>query len=224
MANSLLASHSIAVDQWVPAQWNEYLNLLDAPDLAEVRSYFDSGLMRLEVSPLGALHGRENSVVSTLVALFATLRGLRMVELTNTTFRQLGIQDAQPDIAFYLGQGFKLPLRDNRPIDVTQFGAPQLVVEIASTTLNDDLGRKRLLYERFGNKEYWVVDVQAAQVFAFAIANGFSGQILDSQVLPGLAIATVEDALRRSQSEDDVTINRWLMEVFSHSDGNPEPI
>ena len=61
------------------------------------------------------------------------------------------------------------------------------------------------------------MDVETAQVIAFAIADRRSGQIDQSQVLPGLAIATVEEALRRSPTEDDATINRWLLELFSHS-------
>ncbi|MBE9111123.1 Uma2 family endonuclease [Nodosilinea sp. LEGE 07298] len=208
-------SQPIATDQWVSIQWAEYLHILEAPALEEARCYFDSGYMRLEMAPLGALHGRENSIISTLVVLFTTLKGMRMVELTNTTFRKAGLQDAQPDIAFYIGQSFTLPPRDNRPINVIEHGAPQLVIEIASTTLNDDLGRKRLLYERLGCQEYWVVDVEAAQVIAFAIADRRSGQIANSEVLPGLAIATVEEALRRSPTEDDATINRWLLDLFS---------
>jgi len=180
----------------------------------EARCHFDADWMRVEISPLGALHGRENSIVSTLVVLYATLKGLRMVELTNTTFRKTGLQEAQPDIAFYVGQGFDLPPRDNRPMDVLTHGAPQLVIEIASTTLNDDLGKKRLLYERLGAVEYWVVDVQAAQVIAFEIADRRSGQITESQVLPGLAMATLEMALERSQQQEDATITRWLLELF----------
>jgi len=35
--------------------------------------------------------------------------------------------------------------------------------------------------------------------------------------LPGLAIALVEEALQRSQTEDDGEINRWLIQVFSQS-------
>lgn len=217
MVSITSASQSIQSDEWVMASWVEYLELLESSVAEGSRCYFDSGWMRLEMSPLGALHGRENSIVSTLVVLFATLRGMRMVELTNTTFRKPGWQDAQPDIAFYLGQGFSLPPQDNSPMDVLAYGAPQLVVEIASTTLNDDLGKKRLLYERLGSAEYWVVDVQAAQVIAFEIAEGRSGEVLASKVLPGLAMSTLEEALVRSRTEDDATITRWLLALFSNT-------
>ncbi len=106
-----------------------------------------------------------------------------------------------------------------------QYGAPQLAIEIASTTLDDDLGKKRLLYERLSSAEYWVVDAQAAQVIAFQIADRRSGQIAESQVLPGLSMATLEAALGRwsktgpegpTQREDDATITRWLLELFGH--------
>ncbi len=167
------------------------------------------------MAALGPWHGRENSIVSTLVVLFTTLKNIRSAELTNTTFRKQGIQDCQPDIAFYLGSTFRLPPLENAPIDVNEYGTPQLTIEIASTTLSDDLGRKRLLYERFGVQEYWVVDVNVAAVFAFAVAGGGSKQIRESQVLPGLAMALVEEALKRSQTQEDGEINRWLLQVFN---------
>jgi Uma2 family endonuclease len=68
----------------------------------------------------------------------------------------------------------------------------------ASTTLNDDLGLKRLLYECLGIQEYWVVNVQNLIVLAFAVAAAGSRQIQVSQVLPGLEIGTVEETSKRS--------------------------
>ena len=62
-----------------------------------------------------------------------------------------------------------MPPRNNQPINIEIYGAPQLAVEIASTTLGDDLGRKRLLYERLGVQEYWVVNVALSTVIAFAV-------------------------------------------------------
>jgi len=46
-----------------------------------------------------------------------------------------------------------------------------------------------------GVKEYWVIDVNAGQVIAFALAKG-SSRIQDSQVLLGLQISLVEEALK----------------------------
>jgi len=50
-----------------------------------------------------------------------------------------------------------------------------------------------------GVQEYWVVDVQQAIVIAFAVAEGGSRQIQVSQVLPGLTMKTVEEALQQAR-------------------------
>lgn len=92
---------------------------------------------------------------------------------------------------------------------------PTLVIEVASTSLNDDLGRKRLLYERLGIKEYWIVDVLGIAILAFTMENWGSRQIHVSQVLRGLEMNTIEEALRRNQTEDDTEVSRWLMEKFA---------
>ena len=95
------------------------------------------------------------------------------------------------------------------------YGAPQLVIEIASTSLSEDLGSKRLLFERLGVNEYWVINVATIKVIAFSVADGGSAEIKSSKVLPDLTIGTVEAALQRGQSDDDGAINRWLIEQFS---------
>ena len=94
------------------------------------------------------------------------------------------------------------------------YGIPQLVIEVAASSLSEDLGSKRLLYERLDVDEYWVVNVATSDVIAFSVADGRSGEIRESTVLPGLKIKAVEEALRRSQSEDDGAINRWLIKQF----------
>jgi Uma2 family endonuclease len=125
------------------------------------------------------------------------------------------MRECQPDMAFYIGADFKIPPKTSKPIDVDEFGAPQLVVEIASTTLSDDIGRKRLLYERLEVQEYWVVDVDAGELIAFEVVDGGSKQIQESKVLPGLKISLIEEALERSQTQDDGEVNRWLLQVFN---------
>jgi Putative restriction endonuclease len=93
---------------------------------------------------------------------------------------------------------------------VDLYNPPSLAIEVASTTLSDDLGQNRLLYERMGVQEYWVVNVEASTVIAFAIAEGGSRQIPVSAVLPGLSLFLVEEALQRSQTENDGAVNCWF--------------
>jgi hypothetical protein len=82
------------------------------------------------------------------------------------------------------------------------------------------LGTKKKIYEELGVSEYWVVDVQKAQVIAFKIiANLGSERLTESQVLPGLKIALLEEGLRRSRQTDNTEVgNRFLEEVR----GNPQ--
>lgn len=58
------------------------------------------------------------------------------------------------------------------------------------------------------------MNVAEQDVIAFAIANQRSGEIQISEVLPGLEIGLLEEALHRSQTEDDSTLMRWLMDVL----------
>ncbi|MBD2318433.1 Uma2 family endonuclease [Phormidium tenue] len=216
MVNTTTAPKAeIVSDRWVKATWDEFLALADDPKLETGRFYYDNHKMRIEMSPVGPIHAHENSIVSNVVRLFATIRNIHIYEYTNCSFRKKGESECQPDIAFYLGADLKLPPRNNAPVDLNKFDLPTLIVEISSTTLQDDLGYKRLLYERLGILEYWVVNAQTSEVFAFTIADGRSGIVERSQVLEGLEITTVQEALKRSQTEDDGAIARWLLQTFN---------
>ena len=178
--------------------------------------YYDREQMRVEISPVGPLHGRQSSIIPYLVILFATFRNIRVVQFTNASFRKAGIREFQPDLAYYIGSGLRVPPDDsNSPVNLNEYDPPNLVVEIGASSFNDDLGSKRLLYENAGISEYWVERANTREVFAFAINGGSSGRIQQSRVLPGLEIALVEEALNRSQTQDDGEINRWLIQTFS---------
>jgi Uma2 family endonuclease len=215
MLKLLTATSTFITDTWVEAAWDEFLALANNSELEHARFYYDQGYMRVETMPIGPSHAQDNSVISNVVSLFATLKSIRLKELTGGSFRKIGVRECQPDIAFHIGPNFTLSPRSDTPIDVAEHGPPTLAIEIASTMLSDDLGPKRLLYERLGVQEYWVVNVKAGEVIAFAVADNGSRQIQESLVSPGLAIATVESALQRSQIEDDGAINRWLIQEFS---------
>lgn len=215
-SGSATLTNNFATDTWWGrVNWEDYIALAENPVYADGRFYYHHGLLRIEMSPLGPRHGRQNSIVSKAVSLFATIKNVRIVEFDNTSFRNAGNSEFQPDLAFYIGSGLRVPPQTNAPIDLTQYDPPTLVVEIGADSVSDDLGRKRLLYEESGVREYWVDDVNLGEVIAFAIADGRSGRIRKSLVLPELAIALVEEALKRSQSEDDTKINLWLLKTFS---------
>ncbi|MGL5080668.1 MAG: Uma2 family endonuclease [Microcoleaceae cyanobacterium] len=215
MIEVLSKSPKFITDAWVKSTWEEFLRFADQNELQRGKFYYDQNLMRIEMLPIGPLHGHDNSVIARTISLFATLNNIPIMEYLNTSFRHPQVRECQPDVAYYIGSELKLPPRNDSPVDVTEFEPPTLVVEVASTTLNDDLGRKRLLYERLGVQEYWVVDVKAGEVIVFAVADGGSKQVQESQVLLGLGLEIVLEALQRGQTEDDGAVNRWLLEIFS---------
>lgn len=215
---SRLAVAAIATDTWVKGSWEEFYQLTEDADHGQGRFYYDREHIRIETSPLGSAHGQDNSIISNVVTLFATLNHIRIKQLINTSFWKVGVQACQPDIAVYIGPNFKFPPPNNSAISVSEYGAPTLVIEIGATSFQDDLGVKRLLYEQLGVREYWVVNVADREVIAFEVDQGHSGRIQASQVLSGLQLVLVEEVLQRSQTDDDGAINRWLIQTFSQSD------
>ncbi len=179
------------------------------------KAYYNRGKARIEMTPLGWNHAEDNTIISNLVNLFCAVKKIPVRGLTNCSLRKIGLQEAQPDISFYITSLDNIPPRSNSPVDLNKYAPPALVVEMAASSLSDDLGEKRLLYEQMNVQEYWVVDVNQAEVTAFAVADSGSRQIEISQVLPGLTMALVEEALDRSRSEEHGAITRWLLSQFS---------
>ncbi|HEY9761741.1 MAG TPA: Uma2 family endonuclease, partial [Trichocoleus sp.] len=133
----------------------------------------------------------------------------------NCSYRKTGMQECQPDISYYVGEKAQAIPRGNNIVDLDKFPAPDLVIEVAKTSLLDDQGAKRLLYEDLNIGEYWVVDVEKSEVTAFAIANQGSYRICESQIIQGLQMATLEQALRQAQETDQSQVGNWLMQQFS---------
>ncbi|MEA5577573.1 Uma2 family endonuclease [Anabaena sp. UHCC 0451] len=204
----------LMTDTWVKISWDEFLKVADSSDYQQGRFYYYQNYMRVEMSPVGSIHGSNNNVVSNVINLFATLKNIKIKGWVNTSFRRTNESECQPDLAFYIGDAVKFPPLNNSPVNINELAAPTLVVEIAASSVNDDLGFKRLLYERLGVKEYWVMDANNNDIIAFEIIDGGSRRIEESKVLPGLQIETVKAAIQRSQNQDDGEVNRWLLEIF----------
>lgn len=150
MVNPFPTIDTIPTDTWIEATWEEFLTFADDPTLESSRFYYDQGYMRIEMAALGFAHGRDNSIVSTVIVLYAAIKSIPILELTNTTFRKARIRGAQPDIAFYIGKNLRIPPRNNSPVNLNESNPPTLVVEIAASSLEDDTERKQKLYQRLG--------------------------------------------------------------------------
>ncbi|MBR8830369.1 MAG: hypothetical protein N5P05_003464 [Chroococcopsis gigantea SAG 12.99] len=210
-------SRKITSDTWIKGTWEEYLELCDTPDLDKAKFYYFSGRMRIEMAPVGLDHSRDHSIVTHAIYLYAGLRKIPLNGSDSCSYRKPGIREAQPDLSFYVGDNAKAISYGTSIVDLNIYPCPDLVIEIAKTSLPDDLGEKRLLYEEFGVKEYWVVNVSTGEIIAFKIDNGGSRRIGESSVLQGLSMKILEEALRRARESTHTEVSMWLMDTFQGS-------
>jgi len=204
----------LPTDTWVNATWDEYIKAISDPIYEKAKGYYYNGRMRLEMPPFGNPHSRDHALVIAAIALFASTRNIDLDGHDNCTYRKTGFQEAQPDVSFYLGVNAETVPWDATIIDLDTYPPPDLVIEVAYSSLADDKGEKRLLYESLGVREYWIIDVQNVQVLAFEIQNRGSRRIDESQVLPGLDIALLEEAFRRSRQMNHGKVSAWLLSQF----------
>jgi Uma2 family endonuclease len=202
----------LLMDTWVTATWEEYLENLEDPTCEKAKGYYYDGQMRLEMSPVGPDHANDNGILVVLINLFGIVKGLPLIGLINCSYRKPGKQECQPDLSYYIGERAQSAPKGNTIANLNTTQPPDLAIEIAATSLVDDLGKKRLLYEDLNIAEYWVVDVERASITAFTILpNQGSQRIRQSKVLAGLAIDLLEEALQRSRQQDNTQIGTWFM-------------
>lgn len=202
----------LPTDTWVVATWDAYIQAIEDPAYEKAKGYYHNGQLRIEMSPVGSDHASDHTIVLFAVNLFATLKGIPLSGRDNCTYRKAGVQECQPDISYHIGDRAQVIPWGTLIIDLDVYPPPDLVIEIANTSLADDKGEKRLLYEDLKVVEYWIVDVQNVQIIAFAIlCDSGSRRITQSQVLPGLKISLLEEALRRSRQVDQAQVGAWLL-------------
>ena len=219
----------IPTDTWVVADWNEYIRTIGEPAYKNGKSYYYNEKLRIEMLSIGNDHASDHIIITLVVNLFAAVKNIPLNGKNNCTYRKKGApecqtevcykkkkkyHEAQPDVSYYIGDSVDVIPWGTYIIDLNQYPAPNLVIEVAQKSLADDKGEKRLLYEDLGVNEYWIVDVENLQVIAFAIADGGSRRISESQVLPGLAISILEEALQLTREMNQSQVCALLMEQF----------
>ncbi|NEP84368.1 MAG: Uma2 family endonuclease [Okeania sp. SIO3B3] len=203
----------LPTDTWITATWQEYIQTIEDSSYEKAKSYYHNGKFRIEMSP-GYRHGKDHMVITTIVNLFAMAKKIKVDGINECIYRTTGLRSAQPDASFYIGKNADVIPPETSIIDLNIYPPPNLVIEVANTSLSDDKGEKRLLYEAMNVAEYWIIDVQNVEVIAFTIANRGSQIINESQVLPGLAISLLQEALQRSRQENQAQVYAWLFSQF----------
>ena len=201
-------------ETWIKATWDDYLQAENNPDYDNSKFYYYQGQLSIQMSPLGNDHASDHSMINYAINLYASLKKIDLNAKDNCTYHKIGSQSAQPDLSYYTGKNVDAIPYGTQVINLEEYPAPSLVIEIANSSLKDDLGMKRLLYENLGIEEYWIVDVQATKIIAFAIADGGSKRISRSLVLPNLEINLLENVLQKTRQENHSKVGAWLLQIF----------
>ncbi|MUL38445.1 Uma2 family endonuclease [Gloeocapsopsis dulcis] len=208
------SSTQLLTDTWVTTTWDDYLRVLEDPAYEKAKSYYYNGQMRIEMSPVGNDHASDHTIIIYAIHLFAAINNIDLNGKDNCTYRKTGVNAAQPDVSYYIGETTDVIPWGTGIVDLDLYPPPTLAIEVANTSLLDDKGNKRLLYEELGVSEYWIIDVQNVEVIAFAVENNGSRRIRQSQVLSGLDIAVLEEAFQRTRQMNHGKVSAWLLSQF----------
>lgn len=135
-------------------------------------------------------HGQPHSFLNAWLATYQVFTDFTMVA-DAPTVRLDSINEPQPDLALVIdaSYGGQTQLSEDDYLE----GAPELLAEIAASTVSIDLGSKKTSYERNGVKEYLVWRVLDRQIDWFCLQNGKYVDLLAdddgitrSEVFPGL--------------------------------------
>ena len=208
------ANKQPTTDIWLTADWNEYIKNVEDPAYEKSKGYYHNEKYRIEMTPIGNEHSQDHFIINHAIYLYATLKSIPLTGKDNCSYRQIGLREFQPDLSCYVGDNANAIPWGVGIVNLDEYPVPDLVIEVSNTSLSDDLGEKRLLYEDVGIREYWVIDVQNINLIALAVKDGGSKRITESQVLPGLKFEILTEALQKSRNTNHTEIGSWLMQQF----------
>ena len=144
--------------------------------------------------PAGWTHARIEVRLARLLEEHVVDEGLGLVFGSSLGFDLPSGDTVQPDASFLTTERFQ----QHAPTRANQFlrAVPNLVIEILSPgTARHDRDEKKMIYERNGVDEYWIVDPRARTVTVFssspsgyAAGRTFRRGAVRSRVLPRLAM------------------------------------
>jgi Uma2 family endonuclease len=116
----------------------------------------------IEMSPEGPLHRFTNDTVAEY--LRELLRGqAKVFEAHPIT---LNNSEPEPDIAVVRLPNSNYLTHHPYPEDI------YWIIEISNTTLEEDLGRKKIIYAHAGINEYWVINLKTTEIIIFRKPSG----------------------------------------------------
>jgi Uma2 family endonuclease len=209
-------TQTATIIQRTDATWQDYLAARDRNDLEWHKISFNNGWLRIDMGNIGINHARFADLLTGIFFIWAFLHPEPPIE----SFGGCSIENPEtqqasaPDLVLYVGENIpKWQPGESRRIDLSRQRLPDLVGEIADTSLEIDLDEQKQIYASLGIAEYWVVDVKGMRLFAFGLNDkGAYESIRVSNVLMGLSIDLLEQTLERLATETNTAAANWLMQ------------
>lgn len=200
------------------ATWQDYVAIRDSEELDWRKIAFHQGWLWVDMGTEGPNHASFSDLMTMIFGFWAFLHPEVVLQSYGRCLMDKPETHAcAPDLVLYKGENIpRWQPGEPRRIDLTRHRVPDLVGEIADTTLSLDLDEQKQLYASLRIAEYWVIDVKGTRLFAFGLtATGQYEEIAVSQVLAGLSIALVEQTLERLSHETNTAAANWLMQQLS---------
>ncbi len=203
---------------WQEATWEDYEALRDDKNSDRCKLFFENNHLWVEMGAEGINHSKFGDLFAfVLYILAAKFPDRKLSTFGGCQMEKKGVRAVAPDIVVYVGENIPTwKAGESRFINLDQWRSPDLVGEIADTTLAIDLDEKKRLYASLGIEEYWVIDVMAARIFAFRLDESSVYQQCEiSQVLPNLAIALLEKTMAMLDTKTNTEAAIWFSQQLN---------
>jgi Uma2 family endonuclease len=214
MTSLLTIPTSKSPPQWQPATWADYERSRDGMIEGAGRLFFNQGYLWIDMGGEGINHARFNRLLGLVLFIWFSQKSAQAYDdLGGCQLEKTHHQAAAPDAVVYIGEDFpQWEEGDSRFVNLDRWRVPDLVAEVADTTLASDLDEKKQLYAALGIAEYWVVDVKGLRVLAFRLdAAGRYQEIDVSIALMGLPIELLTQTLAQlAQGMSNSRAAQWF--------------
>lgn len=206
------------IPKWQPATWEEYIAYCDEQNSDAIRVFFNEGYLFVDMGNEGIDHARVNNLFTMLFLLWFSQRGQIWDDLGGCVLEKPKQRGASPDRVLYIGEGSpQWQEGERRRVDLDRWRVPDLVGEVADTTLATDLDEKKQLYAALEIPEYWVIDLKGRRVLAFRLQdNGKYEQVQESVALAGLPISLLSQTLDQLSEGTNGAAAQWFAQQIGN--------
>jgi Uma2 family endonuclease len=213
VSNAVTLPQPQKISSWRNATWAEYLQRIENPQSESERIFFNLNTIWIDMGNEGINHSRFNELFSLLLFVwFSRQDNVKFDFLGGCVIEKPQTQGAAPDKVLYIGgESPRWQTGEPRRVNLDNWRVPDLVAEIADTTLSTDLDEKKQLYLALGIPEYWVIDVRGRQIWAFRLIDDKYQECSESGALAGLPIDLLEQTLAQ-MDDDNGNVALWFAE------------